>query len=151
MDVSRYPASCRNHVLTSSLRRNVWGPHRQPDLVNVLGTHYELSIRLQAIIRSSPPKDLDSASQETEKPSPRPSKSKRKQKNDPEIALTSSDLQVPKYPSSNSSTAPALVRSNTMRGNSNGVDHYTLADRMKNYHAIDIGPHCKQYREPRQK
>ncbi|KAE9376988.1 hypothetical protein N431DRAFT_555275 [Stipitochalara longipes BDJ] len=119
---------------------NVWGPHRQPELVDVLGTHYKLSLRLQAIIRSPPPKN-PAPSQNKDKPVSRSSRPKPSQKNDPETALTSSELQLPKYPSPSSSTAPALVRSNTTRGGSTDVDHYTLADQMQNYHAIDVGRH----------
>jgi hypothetical protein len=56
-------------------------------------------------------------------------------------------LQLPKDSSTNSATSstapPALVRSNTARGTSHDVDHYTLAEQMRNYHAIDIARHCK--------
>ncbi|KAH8783896.1 hypothetical protein BGZ57DRAFT_883933 [Hyaloscypha finlandica] len=113
---------------------NIWGPHRQPELVDVLGTHYKFSLRLQAIIRSPPPKD-QAPSTDKDKHASRFSWRKPWQKNDPEIALTSLES------SASSSTAPPLIRSNTTRGISNDVGHYTLADQMQNYHALDIGRH----------
>ncbi|KAN0117443.1 hypothetical protein V8E51_003420 [Hyaloscypha variabilis] len=119
---------------------NVWGPHRQPDLVDVLGTHYKLSLRLQAIIRAPPPKG-STPSHDKIKPARRSGRPKPSQDNDPEIALTSLEVQLSKNSSPSSSTAPALIRSNTTRGSGNDVDHYTLANQMQNYHAIDVGRH----------
>lgn len=113
----------------------------------MLGKHYKVSLRLQAIIQSPPPKEQPPL-QDKDKHVSRFSRPKQS-KNDPELALPSIELQVPKNPSASSSTVPpALIRSNTTRGLSNDVNHYILADQMRNYHAIDVGQHCKALVKP---
>jgi hypothetical protein len=143
--VSRVPSfrGVKPCFANHAFHRNIWGPHRRPELVDVLGAHYKFSLRLQAIIRSSPLKD-QAPSINKDKHVSRFSRPKSSQKNDPEIALSSLGS------SPSSSTAPPLTRSNTARGTSHDVDHYTLADQMQNYHALDVGQHCEGPRDPLQ-
>jgi hypothetical protein len=118
----------------------------------VLGKHYKFSLRLLAIIRSRPPPKNQTPAQD--KHVGHFSKPKSSQQNDPENGLTTSDLEMPKYPSASSSTAPVsappptLTRSNTARSANNDVDHYTLVDQMQNYHALDLGQKCKRNNKP---
>ena len=125
------------------LDSNVWGPHRQPDLVDVLGKHYKFSPRLQAIIQSSPPQNQIPAQEKDTHVSRFSSSSRRPKKDDVEIALTSSELQLPKAPSATSSDPPVPPA----RSQNHELGHYTLAEQMQNYHALDVGRHCKDILE----
>lgn len=147
MDVSRiFPSCCPISKASSNSAfcgRNVWGPHRQPALIDMLSMRYKFSPRLQAIIRSPPRKHTD-PSHDKNKHASRFSRPKASQKDDPEIALTNQDEQLPKAPSAASSVAPT-----TIRNHNNEVDHYTLAEQMRHYHALDGGPQCNDPFEPK--
>jgi hypothetical protein len=88
-------------------------------------------------------------SQDKDKHVSRFSRPKASQKDDPEIALNGVELQVPKAASANSSVTPVPAPAPApARNHSNEVDHYTLAERMRNWHALDVGPQCKSPLEP---
>lgn len=104
---------------------NIWAPHRQLPVVDLLGNHYGFSPRLLAIIRSEP-----------EVPEPQPDNKheghhtrRQFRKDDVELATTRVGLPSPR-------SAAAQPR-----GARPSVSHYSLAQQMINYQSIDIGAH----------
>jgi hypothetical protein len=107
---------------------NIWGPHRQQGIVDLLGNHYIFSPRLLAIIRSEPaepePKSQD-------KPVSR-FKSSLFHKDDVEVGESSMDTPM----DTPSETLPlGNPRSDTT--------HYAIAKQMINFQSIDIGSRCE--------
>jgi hypothetical protein len=102
---------------------NIWGPNKQADLVSLLGDHYKFSLRLLAVMQTSPP--LPEPRNQENKDSKY--RTKPSQKDDVELAATSLDS-----PRTNS---PSQGPQNT--------SHYTIAKQMLHYHSIDVGQRCE--------
>ncbi|PVH87189.1 hypothetical protein DL98DRAFT_510047 [Cadophora sp. DSE1049] len=98
---------------------NIWAPHRQKDILNLLGNHYKFSPRLLAIVGSDPP---ESKTQQ-DKPVGR-FKAKLYRKDDIEVATTGMSLDLPRSP-----------RKSALHD----ISHYALARQMINYQSHDVG------------
>ncbi|KAF8867211.1 hypothetical protein BDZ45DRAFT_710207 [Acephala macrosclerotiorum] len=113
---------------------NLWGPHVQADIVELLGKHYDFSPRLLAIMKTKP---LGS------KPKTKPIskfKTKLHWKHDVEVAdalAEASDHSEEKM----SHGVPLEMAEPPRIQSSDGISHYALADQMTNYQSIDIGNH----------
>ncbi|KAL3420889.1 ADP-ribosylation factor [Phlyctema vagabunda] len=100
---------------------NIWAPNEQLDIVDILGSHYKFSPRLQAIIRTAP--EFEQAPKEERHASR--FRSKTYAKDDPEAGTKSLELS-PNTPN--------------FRINSSSTSHYTIAKQMVSYQSVDIGP-----------
>ncbi|TVY54071.1 hypothetical protein LCER1_G005000 [Lachnellula cervina] len=95
---------------------NIWAPNLQEKQVMLLGEKYQFSRRLLAIILTEPKQKPEAAQQDKHAFWP------LFPKDDPEAGAKSLD-------ESRASTS----------SHSSSFDHYTIADQMPNYHAIDYG------------
>ncbi|TVY50093.1 hypothetical protein LOCC1_G000020 [Lachnellula occidentalis] len=95
---------------------NIWAPNLQEKQVKLLGEKYQFSRRLLGIILTEPKERKEVPHQDKH------AFWGRFPKDDPEVGAKSLD-------ESRASTS----------SQSSSFDHYTIADRMKNYHAIDYG------------
>ncbi|TVY44487.1 hypothetical protein LSUB1_G000629 [Lachnellula subtilissima] len=96
---------------------NIWAPNLQEKQVMLLGEKYQFSRRLLGIILTEPKQKTEGAAQQ-DKHAFWP----RFPKDDPEVGAKSLD---------ESRTSTSIQ--------SSSFDHYTIADQMINYHAIDYG------------
>ncbi|KAG4425644.1 hypothetical protein IFR04_001106 [Cadophora malorum] len=98
---------------------NLWAPHQQKDILELLGSHYKFSPRLLAIIGSDPPK----SKAQQDKPVGR-FKAKLYRKDDIEVATTGMSIDLPRHP---------------RKSSLNDISHYALAEQMINYQSHDVG------------
>ncbi|KAH9210573.1 hypothetical protein DL95DRAFT_370770 [Leptodontidium sp. 2 PMI_412] len=98
---------------------NIWAPHQQKGIINLLGKHYKFSPRLLAIIGSDPP---ESKAQQN-KPLGR-FKAKLYRKDDIEVATKGMSVDLPNYPRKSAHS---------------DISHYALARQMINYQSHDVG------------
>lgn len=97
---------------------NIWGPNRQPDVIDVLANRYGFSPRLLAIIKTLPPHISSNKDHRASY------KEKLYEKDDIETGRAS--MNVPR-----AHTAPRVSQGTT--------SHYTIAQQMINYQSIDVG------------
>ncbi|KAK2626878.1 hypothetical protein QTJ16_004053 [Diplocarpon rosae] len=100
---------------------NIWAPHRQLDIVRLLGEYYRFSPRLLAIIGTAPP-----GSKSQDKPLGR-LRDRLYRKDDIELATTGVSGDTPKS-----------LRSKSLYED---ISHYALAEQMINYQGHDVGKH----------
>ncbi|KAK0104499.1 hypothetical protein ONS95_004787 [Cadophora gregata] len=98
---------------------NIWAPHRQSDILKLLGAYYKFSPRLLAIVGSDPPE----SKHQQDKPVGK-FKAKLYRKDDIEIATTGMSLDLPRSP-----------RKSALHD----ISHYALARQMVNYQSHDVG------------
>lgn len=111
-------------MLTTRSASNIWGPHRQREQLIRLSDKYQFSRRLLAIILTEPkPPKGDAGHQDKHTFWPKP------HRDDIELGAKSLDLPRP----------------STSSSQSNSFDHYSIAEQMPNYHAIDYGKRCKKF------
>lgn len=108
-------------LLTEFCNSNIWAPHRQLDIVKLLGDHYNFSPRLHAIIGTVPPE-----SKSQDKPAVGVGRIRRNlyRKDDIEVATRGLSIDLPRYPK---------------KSPYNDISHYTLAKQMINYQSYDVG------------
>lgn len=108
------------------MNSNIWAPHRQTDVVDLLGKNYGFSARLLAIIRTAP---LGTDNRSRDRPLGR-LRAKLYQKDDLEVAATSGPA-----------TSVDLPRTGVPPRNE--TSHYSIARQMINYQSVDGGTRCK--------
>jgi hypothetical protein len=97
---------------------NLWAPHQQVPIINLLNDKYKWSPRLHAIICSTPPEA---------KAGP--------------LSPTKHSRFWPKHPKDDIEIATTGVHHDSQtRHASKEISHYTLAEQMVNYQSIDFGP-----------
>ncbi|KUJ20548.1 uncharacterized protein LY89DRAFT_579513 [Mollisia scopiformis] len=101
---------------------NLWGPHTQTDIVELLGEHYSFSYRLLAIMKTEPP----GARLKVQHKHARTFRARFYRKPDVETAKLSHGVPLEK-------AEPPRIQS------VDGISHYALAEQMTNYHSIDVG------------
>jgi len=116
-----FPPCLLRSLLITRFASNIWAPNLQEKQVMLLGEKYQFSRRLLGIILTEPKQKTEGAAQQ-DKHAFWP----RFPKDDPEVGAKSLD-------ESRTSTS----------SQSSSFDHYTIADQMINYHAIDYGRRCK--------
>ncbi|EKD15881.1 uncharacterized protein L3040_003262 [Drepanopeziza brunnea f. sp. 'multigermtubi'] len=99
---------------------NIWAPHRQVEIVDLLGKHYGFSPRLLAIIGTAPPE-----SRHLDKPLGR-LRTKIYRQDDIELATTRASIELPTWP---------------IKSQDDDISHYALANQMINYQSHDVGTH----------
>lgn len=98
---------------------NIWGPNKQPDLLDLLGDYYKFSPRLLAVIKTAPPLPEP----RIEDKSAHKYRTKPAQKDDVELAASSLDSP----------------RTDSSLPNPQTTSHYTIAKTMLHYQSIDVG------------
>lgn len=111
-------------MLTCFCNSNIWAPHRQTDIVRLLGDRYKFSPRLLAIICTEPPQFKSQ-----EKPALGRFRRNLYKKNDIEVATTGMSIDLPRYANSPKNSPY------------DDISHYTLAKQMINYQSYDVGAH----------
>lgn len=97
---------------------NIWGPNRQPDIIDVLAHRYGFSPRLLAIIKTLPPNNSSSKDHRVSY------KEKLFEKDDIETGRASMNTHREHAPHR---TPPGTT------------SHYTIAQQMINYQSVDVG------------
>jgi hypothetical protein len=100
---------------------NIWAPNQQVDIIELLGKHYQFSLRLLAIIKTMPP---DKSPEVQDK-----IVGKYKMSHKDDVELATSSIDTPRVAS------PSQSRQS--------ISQYDVAKEMINYHSIDFGPHCE--------
>lgn len=105
---------------------DIWAPHQQTELIDVLSEHYKFTPRLKAIMKSVPP------------PSPKAQSDKRfsRQERTPQSPLKD-DLEV-----GEEGLEDRWATGNSEE-NSHKFSHYGIAKSMEHYQSSDIGTHCE--------
>lgn len=104
--------------------RNIWGPNKQPGMIDVIADRYGFSHRLHAILKSSPPPNLGDEDPPT---AAQPG------------AITANGLPMNDIELANGTAEKPLVR--PMEGPED-TNHYAIAERLINFQSLDLGEKC---------
>lgn len=105
-------------------RRNIWGPNKQPGIIDVIAGRYVISHRFHAILRSSPPAEARD-----------------------EGALTAAQVEAL---AANRLTRIDIELANgtpekppiTHVEDPEDANHYDIAEHLINYQSLDLGEKC---------
>jgi hypothetical protein len=104
--------------------RNIWGPNKQPGMVDVIAEHYGISHRFHAILKSSPP--------------PKP------EDEGPPTAAKLGTITANKLPRNDIELANGTAEKQPVGrvGGPEDINHYAIAKHLINFQSLDLGEKC---------